>query len=83
VQPGKYLICIWISVHTLSKSSVIVAIWALNLPANSDNVVANGSTYTSFLLYHQKKKIFIEMESGERGDHVLGPLLPIHFSGNL
>jgi hypothetical protein len=60
-----------ISVHTLlSESSINVA-----TEANSDKAVA--------FIYHQKKKILTEMKSGERGDQVLGPPLPIHFSGNL
>jgi hypothetical protein len=72
-----------ISVHALlRKSRVTVATASLVLPASPGKVVVNGGTYIVSLMYPQKKKSR-SVRSGERGGQVIGPPLPIHFSGNL
>jgi hypothetical protein len=72
-----------VSIHALlSKSRVNVATASLILPASSSKVVANGGTYTTSLMYRQRKESR-GVRSGERGGQVIGQPLPIHFSGNL
>jgi hypothetical protein len=71
-----------VSVHMLlSKLRVTVATASLILPASSGKVVAIGAAYTVSLIYPPKESTGVR--TGERGGQVIGPPLPIYFSGNL